>query len=86
MFGEYDILMIDDAQNFQDEAIDIFLRQPQAKIFVCNPHQAIFGFAGAMGRSLAKIQATVIMPLRPWPSHGRPLLDIAAAVTDFRLW
>ncbi|KAL7887792.1 hypothetical protein AOLI_G00055130 [Acnodon oligacanthus] len=45
---QYDIIMIDEAQDCSPVIMDIWLSQPCAKIFVGDPHQQIYTFKGAV--------------------------------------
>uniref|UniRef100_A0A3B4BUM4 DNA 3'-5' helicase n=1 Tax=Pygocentrus nattereri TaxID=42514 RepID=A0A3B4BUM4_PYGNA len=45
---EYDIIMIDEAQDCSPVIMDIWLSQPCAKIFVGDAHQQIYAFKGAV--------------------------------------
>ncbi|KAI0230870.1 F-box DNA helicase 1 [Lamellibrachia satsuma] len=54
---QYDVILIDEAQDLTPAIADVLLRQPQPKILVGDPHQQIYSFRGAVN-SMQLVNAT----------------------------
>ncbi len=56
---DYDLIMLDEAQDANPAMLDILLRQPAQKVFVGDRHQQIYAWRGAVDA----------MSSLPWPSY-----------------
>ncbi|XP_036419873.1 F-box DNA helicase 1-like [Colossoma macropomum] len=78
---QYDIIMIDEAQDCSPVIMDIWLSQPCAKIFVGDPHQQIYAFKGAVN-ALHTISHTHLYYLTQSFRFGSEIAYTGTAVLD----
>ncbi|KAK6176078.1 hypothetical protein SNE40_014433 [Patella caerulea] len=75
--SDYDVILIDEAQDLTPSVIDIMLQQRQTKILVGDPHQQIYSFRGAVN-AMQHIPSTKTFYLTQSFRFGPEIAHVAA--------
>ncbi|XP_067683797.1 F-box DNA helicase 1-like isoform X2 [Haliotis asinina] len=78
---EYDMILIDEAQDLTPAVISIMMNQDQAKILVGDPHQQIYSFRGAVN-AMQQITASHTFYLTQSFRFGPEIAQVAASCLE----
>ena len=77
--GQYDALLVDEAQDMNPCMLDVVRRQIQPKIFVGDPHQQIYAFRGSVN-VLDLLEASHTYALTQSFRFGEPIAFAAQSI------
>ncbi|KAK2140036.1 hypothetical protein NP493_6031g00003 [Ridgeia piscesae] len=78
---QYDVILIDEAQDLTPAIADVLLNQPQPKILVGDPHQQIYSFRGAVN-SMQLVNASHTFYLTQSFRFGPEIAFVAATCVE----
>lgn len=79
--AQYDVILIDEAQDLTPAIADVLLKQPQPKILVGDPHQQIYSFRGAVN-SMQLVNASHTFYLTQSFRFGPEIAFVAATCVE----